>query len=175
MAKTYEPIATQTADGSTGVIEFTSIPSTYTDLILVSNLFSPDTGHGALVSLIGVGNGTIDTGSNYSYTYTTGNGSTASSSRLANGTVFAAVFASTAQSGNTAWSNSIIQFQNYSNTTTYKSMLWRDNVNGDGSATWFGVGLWRSTSVINRIKLTLNVSQVYASGSTFTLYGIKAA
>jgi hypothetical protein len=176
MPATYEPIQTISASGSTGVIEFTSISQSYTDLILVSNTYSSTASYGALVSLIGVGNGTIDTGNNYSYTYIRGDGGTATTARVTNAGSFGAIYTGTAQSGSNNWSTCIMQFQNYSNTTTRKTVLWRDNnATGNGVLVDAGVGLWRSNSAINRIKITLNVSQNYAVGSTFTIYGIKAA
>jgi hypothetical protein len=174
MSSTYEPIATQTASGSTATIEFTSIPTTYTDLIMVSNVYTNDPYHGALVSFIQVGNGSIDTGSNYSNTFITGNGSTASSSRYTSDTRFIGMYTSTAQSSNTGRSTCIMQFMNYSNTTTRKTVLWRENVFGDGAGVYAQVGLWRSTAAINRLKFVLNLGEFYDSSSTFTLYGIKA-
>ena len=174
---TYEPIQTVSASGSTGTIEFTSISQNYTDLILVTNTNSTTTDYGTLVSLIGVGNGTIDTGNNYSYTYVRGDGGAVSAGRSVNIGSFPGAFTGTARDGfSNNWSTCIFQFQNYTNTSAYKTVLWRDNNTiGLGIYVDAAVGLWRSTSAINRIKITLNVSQNYTIGSTFTLYGIKAA
>lgn len=175
MAATYEHVASITGTGSTGTIEFTSIPSTYTDLVLVSNCYSTDPYHGALVSFIQVGNGSVDTGSNYSNTFLTGNGSSASSSRYSSDTRLIGMYASTAQSGNAGRSSCIMNFMNYSNTTTYKTVLWRENINGDGAGVYAQVGLWRSTSAINRIKIVLNIGESFDSSTVFSIYGIKAA
>ena len=72
---------------------------------------------------------------------------------------------------NTA-STSIINYMNYSNTTTYKTVLGRGN---DGTYVIQHVGLWRSTSEINTIKV-FNLSSVnFAAGTVLTLYGIVAA
>jgi FlaG/FlaF family flagellin (archaellin) len=69
---------------------------------------------------------------------------------------------------------SIYQFMNYSNTTTYKTVLGRSNVQDFRVASI--VGLWRSTSAINTISLRSdNASYNFTVGSTFTLWGIKAA
>jgi hypothetical protein len=67
--------------------------------------------------------------------------------------------------------NSIINIQNYSNSTTYKTVLARSNNAATGTDAT--VALWRSTSAITSIDYYLN-SGSWATGSTFTLYGIKA-
>jgi hypothetical protein len=69
---------------------------------------------------------------------------------------------------------SIYNFMDYSNTTTYKTVLGRSNVIDFRIAAI--VGLWRSTSAINTISLRSdNASYNFTTGSTFTLWGIKAA
>jgi hypothetical protein len=61
---------------------------------------------------------------------------------------------------------------NYSNSTTYKTILSRGNVTGTGID--LNVSLWRSTAAITNITVT-SFTSTYTAGSTFTLYGIKAA
>ena len=73
---------------------------------------------------------------------------------------------------NVGQNNAIVQFQNYSNTTTYKTVLSRGN-NASNLVEAF-VGLWRSTSAITAIDIKTQ-SGNFSIGSTFTLYGIKAA
>ena len=161
---TYTPIATVSPSGTT-IVDFTSIPSTYTDLVLVMG--------GAMAAaanmLVRVGNGSLDTGSNYSVTQITGSGSSASSSRLSSQTeikITEGLFFNTNEQ-----CNILISLQNYSNATTYKTLLSRSNSAGIGVNAL--VGLWRSTSAINTIRLY--GSQNFNSGSVVTLYGIAAA
>lgn len=167
---TYFPIATNTVSGTgTSSITFSSIPSTYTDLILVCNtgIISGTANLG-----IRVGNGSVDTGSNYSITYLTGNGSSASSTRLSNQTIFEITYVGGMDS--TLNSNQIVQFSNYANTTTNKTLLSRNNRASLGVDA--AVGLWRSTSAINIITCTVQVpASNWLAGSTFTLYGIEYA
>jgi hypothetical protein len=66
----------------------------------------------------------------------------------------------------------ITHFNNYSNATTYKTILSRGN-NASSSVTAYSA-LWRSTSAINEIKV-FTLSGNLRAGSTFTLYGIAAA
>ena len=62
---------------------------------------------------------------------------------------------------------------NYSNTTTYKTVLTRANIaSADVEAV---VGLWRSTSAVNQLDVKQGGAVTFSVGSTFTLYGIKAA
>jgi hypothetical protein len=62
-------------------------------------------------------------------------------------------------------------------TTTNKTVLIRAGNPAGGSGSYPGtgafVGLWRSTSAINYVSLIGN-SNSFKTGSTFTLYGIKA-
>jgi hypothetical protein len=164
MPKTYEPIATVTAGGSSAVVTFSSILATYTDLILVTNL----QGAGSVGTFVTVNN---DTSANYSRTNLSGTGSSATSTRSTNATKFDPTV--NGYVTNFMKMNALIHFLNYANTTTYKTFLARsNNVEVGADAT---VGLWRSTAAIDRIDVTVGGSGNWASGSTFTLYGIKAA
>jgi hypothetical protein len=163
MAKTYEPIATQTLGTSAASVTFSSISGAYTDLLLVTSNGST-TATNTYVRLNG------DSGSNYSFTQLTGTGSSAISGRSSNQTAIRVDnYASAATSITNAY---IFQLQNYSNTTTYKTVLTRTNEAGTGvDAT---VGLWRNTAAITSILYYPGVGN-WIAGSTFTLYGIKAA
>jgi hypothetical protein len=163
MPSTYEPIATQTLASPATTITFSSIPSTYTDLVLVSNLF----GTGSANIFIRLNS---DSGANYSNTMLTGNGTSTASSRNTSTAQINVV--NSGSSLNSRWGNCIMQFNNYSNTTTNKTVLMRFNV--AGAEVTANVGLWRDTSAINAIELRTTVA-TYDTGSTFTLYGIKAA
>jgi hypothetical protein len=167
MAVTYSTIATTTLGSAASSYTFTSIPSTYTDLVLVAN---GSTGAGSNINLR-VGNGSIDSGSNYSYTVLNGNGSSASSVRYTS--------QSQIQPSNedAYWTTTVaglmvINFQNYSNTSLNKTILSRANNASIGSSVV--AGLWRSTSAINQIFFG-GASQNLAAGTTLTLYGIAAA
>jgi len=161
MPTTYEPIATTTLGSAAATVTFSSIPGTYTDLILIirATLSSSSGAMGAQLN--------SDTGSNYSYTRLTGNGSSASSDRNTSLTFAPIGTVSTTQNV------SIIHFQNYANSTTYKTLLTRNGI--ADVATYGIVALWRNTAAITSILINNNAGVNYASGSTFTLYGIKAA
>ena len=170
LPSTMTPIATYTVTGSnllgTTGVTFTSIPSTYTDLIIVQQTKTT----AAAIGRINFGNGSIDTGTNYSVTYLGGNGTSASSGRNAN---IDGIYTRLAHN-TTDWGDYTTHIQNYSNTTTYKTCLNRFN-NVTYGATEAIVGLWRSTSAINTVRCLLDRAEYFVVGSTFTLYGIKAA
>ena len=155
---TYEAIATQTLGSAAASVTFSSIPSTYTDLVLVySGTLSADGGFALRFN--------SDTGSNYSNTSLYGDGTSAVSNRSTNDTSMGLGYSGTAQGV------TVMQIQNYSNSTTYKTALSRSNGSGYTSAR---VGLWRNTAAITTV-VALVYSGNFAIGSTFSLYGIRAA
>jgi hypothetical protein len=165
MASTYEKIATTTVSGSsTATVTFSSISNAYTDLVLIMQV--ADTAANANADILI----NSDATSNYSKTQLYGNGTTAASNRNTNLSSLG-ITPLIGTSTNFA-TNMIIQFMNYSNTTTYKTILYRGNQASDGVVTF--AGLWRSTSAINRLDIN-DTSAFWKAGSTFTLYGIKAA
>ena len=168
MASTYTPIESKVLVSTATDVTFTSISTTYTDLILVCSIQM----NGAQANVFTqVGNGTIDTGANYSYTIISGNGSTATSVRDSNDT--RGFFSTNTSYPQTTNRNmTVMNFQNYSNTATYKTVLIRSGNSAIGTDA--DVGLLRSTSAINRIKV-YPTNNAFEVGSTFTLYGIKAA
>ena len=62
---------------------------------------------------------------------------------------------------------------NYSNSTTFKTMLSRQF--GSTHIGWLSCGLWRSTAGITSIVFTDESGGNFTTGFTLTLYGIKAA
>lgn len=160
MPATYEPLATTTLSTTQNQIDFNSISGTYTDLVIVAN--------GGVTSTNDIWlRMNSDTGTNYSRTRLTGDGSSAASTR---NSAFDAILINAGTVGSNA--NFIINIMNYANTTTYKTTLSRFN-----SSTYVvaSVGLWRSTSAITSLTLKAGSGDTFTSGSTFTLYGIKAA
>lgn len=168
---TYVALATTTLGSSSADITITGISQSYTDLVLVVSARSTYAA-AEVAGFIRVGNGSIDTGNNYSSTRLLGTGSSASSARATNVSrvVWDAIPGSTSASGN--FCTTIISIQNYSNTTTYKTLLVRSNEpNNYVEAT---VGTWRNTAAINQIRIYGDGAADLAAGSTVTIYGIAA-
>lgn len=163
MALTYEPIATNTLTTANNSITFSSISGSYTDLILVYTGSVNSTSEYMSLRFNG------DTGSNYSDTVLYGDGSAAGSFRGSNQAyIDAGVVTNT-----TLQQTVIAHIQNYSNTTTNKTALIRHS--STLYQLWTIVGLWRSTAAINSVTMRTNGGANFNVGSTFTLYGIKAA
>jgi len=170
MPITYEPIATTTLGTAAASVTFSSISGSYTDLVLVGQYSFASTG--VRYATVRVGNGTVDTGSNYSDTYLDTYNGTPNSGR--NSSVAQALFSYSSSSGlsTSQFQVAIANFMNYSNTTTYKTIINRNMSANDMVSAY--VNLWRSTSAINIIEVIAGGAN-FASGSILTLYGIKSA
>jgi hypothetical protein len=169
MASTYEPIATTTLGSAASSVTFSSISSSYTDLVLIISGRSTraSTDDSLYIQF------NSDTATNYSYTELAGNGTAASSGRASSQTqIRPSTNMDAASQAAGTFTPVIISMNNYSNTTTYKTTLSRSNMAAkEVSAV---VGLWRSTAAISTILIKCAVGNL-DTGSTFTLYGIKAA
>lgn len=168
MPATYEPIATVTASGSSSTIDFTSIPSTYTDLRLIANVRSADSRSG-YQSVSFSYNGS--TSSLYSGTIVYGSGSSTLSYRQA-AIVFEGLCSMNGLTSGIFLPN-ILDIMNYSNTTTFKPTL--ISMGGAGLGVYKQVAVYRSTAAISSIKIAEPSALNWVAGSTATLYGIKAA
>lgn len=163
---TYTLIASTTLSSDAAYYDFTSIPTTYTDLIITSSAATVSSSD----ITFRVGNGSVDAGTNYSTTWLHGTGSTAGSDR---GTNIAFGYFDYYGGANATLGNNvaIAHFMDYANTNTYKTILARSNNATSGVDAL--VNLWRSTSAINIIRV-IGASANIKTGSTFKLYGIEA-
>lgn len=166
MPATYEIIEAKTLATAVADVNFTSIPQTYTDLVLVIT--------GTSASSFNAGfRLNSDNGSNYSYTDIRSNGTTALSTRTSGNTF--GYFQTVGRFDTGSMFIGTFNFMNYSNTTTFKTMIGRAGNMGTTSGTDLIVNLWRSTSAITSINILSETGANYSIGCTFTLYGIKAA
>jgi hypothetical protein len=170
MPATYEPIATVTIATDGQGWDFTSIPSTYTDLRLVVY------GRGTFASTTfgGYGRFNNDSGSNYSYTRLFSDGS-AQSQRQTSADTFAVGELPSANASANIFGQTVIDILNYSSTTIQKTVLVQTSAMTSTSYTFTYVNLWRSTAAINRITFGTAGLNSMKAGSMATLYGIKAA
>lgn len=164
MALTYESIASATGTGSSLTVTFSNISSNYTDLVLaIEGKLSQFTGT-AWIRLNG------DTGTNYSTTRFDLN----NAARGSNQDFIALGGANAQNNGWYYW----CELQNYSNTNTNKTILFKSGYAGtsDNGGPVLGVALWRNTAAINSITISSNQTAAnWTTTSTFRLYGIKAA
>ena len=163
---TYEAIATTTLSSAQSTVTLSSIPSTYTDLVIISQPKSTATEGIVYIQFNSIG------GTSYSSTYIYGSGSAASSGRRTSsglGVIAENAYA-TSTAGNTTF---VTQIFNYANTTTFKTYLSRGK-RTDSQGVEAMVGLCRDTSAINSVSFAIG-GTTFAAGSVFSIYGIKAA
>ena len=158
---TYVALAQQTLTSAVPSVTFSGIDQGYTDVIVVfTGSFSANSDWLAVQV-----NG--DTENNYSYTQVTSAGTLS----YRGGSLPFMVNGGHASSNSTQL-NAIMQFQNYSNSTTYKTMLSRYNDTSSNATA--AINLWNNTNAISSIRMYCTTAGNFNIGSTFSLYGIKA-
>ena len=169
MANTYTLIASNTvSSGGSSYVEFTSIPSTYTDLKLVGSART-DRSDSWLdyVSLLPNGSS-----SNISMRRLYGTGSTVGSDTSAS---YLLAEADGALATSNTFSNFEFYIPNY-NSSNYKSLS-IDAANENNSSTnnqmSLSAGLWSSTAAITSLRLNVVGGTQFVQYSTFYLYGIS--
>jgi hypothetical protein len=161
MPATYDSIATTTLGSSATTYTFSSIPQTYTDLTLI---FAGSATNNINLRFNG------DTGSNYSTTRLTADGSGVGgvgSDRFSNATFIIGPYdPGTVQV-------SIWQIMGYSDSTKNKTAFAKGGGSTQGVA--MDVGLWRNTNAITSVTVHIDGAYSMGAGSIISLYGIKAA
>tara|TARA_R110000868_G_scaffold54997_1_gene171293 strand:+ start:120 stop:629 length:510 start_codon:yes stop_codon:yes gene_type:complete len=168
MATTYEAIQTTTLGSPATSITFSSIAADWTDLRLVVT----GTESTSISKRIQFNS---DAGSSYSVTKINGNGGTAASQYQIHET-YGIRYASD-QYGDSASIPMFSTFDIFSYAgSTYKTVLVTTSSNQNGSGyVQRSVGLWRSTAAITTVSLVFASAATWSTGSSATLYGIKAA
>lgn len=168
MPTTYEAIATVTVgSGGAASIDFTSIPQTYTDLLikysLRDNVTSGGASNNATVSI----NGSTANGTSIELY---GTGSAAASASLSNVKVD---YHSSANATANTFGSAEIYFPNYTGSNNKSSSS--DGVaetNGSSVLMAMNANLWSQTAAITSIGLSAAGGN-FVQHSTATLYGIK--
>ena len=165
-ATAYESIASASGTGSSNTITFSSIPSTYTHLQIRATIRRVSGTAGIRLTFNG------DSTTSYDYHVLSGNGTTA----IAGGTASDSYIIYTGQAISTASTVSvaITDIHDYASTTKNKTVRSFNGFDTNGAGTvYLGSGLWRNTSAITTIGITTTAN--FATGTTFSLYGIKGA
>jgi len=170
---TYTQIGSAVTVGSGGAasIDFTSIPSTYTDLVVKISTRSTIAG----TSQDDINVTFNSSGSSYTWRNLLGSGSSAISQNGA--TAYIRMSAVTPNAGTTAstFSSAEIYIPNYASSAN-KSVSIDMASEANQTATYMGLvaGLWSNTSAITQITLT-GASGNFAQYSTAYLYGVSNA
>ena len=163
---TYTPLANITLGSSASSVTFSSIPATYRDLVLVIGSAKSASGNPAVVARFN-----SDSGTNYPYVRMTGNGSSAASASITNDTSLALAVAFGINTSENA--TILLQIMDYSATEKHRPVLVRSNLAGAGVEAI--AGRWaNAANAINQIELFNTSSISFATGTTFSLYGIAS-
>jgi hypothetical protein len=170
MPNTYTLIASNTV-GSGGVasVTFSSIPATYTDLVIKASCRTTRTG--STLNILFVTLNTLTTNQTARFLY--GDGSAEASGT---DTSIWGLVASTDAATASTFGNSELTIPNYAS-ANFKSMA-TDGVSENNGTTAYAImsaGLWSATAAINSISLASSTGNTIKEFSTFTLYGISNA
>lgn len=169
---------TQSVSGSDATITFSSISGSYKDLLIVGRLRSDRSGVEQDQTVMQVGNGSVDTGSNYRYTRASIDQSGTSGSEESTS---ATSMQLTNVSGATADANTFSMFEakifDYADTSYWRVVqAW-----GGGIVTsvpigtmMFGSGVWKNAvAAIDTIKVAPRAGTNFKVGSKLRLYGMQ--
>lgn len=166
----FESIASTTLGSNQSTITFNNIPQTFQHLQLRVSAIQ-DTGNDWRGGYI---NFNDDVANNYT-SYNTGGGG---SGNVGGG----AATVATVNFLGAGWSSllfpgvSIVDIIDYTNTNKFKGVRTFNGIerNGTPRDVQYANTVWRNTSAITKIVITVNAPN-YVTGSSFALYGIKAA
>jgi hypothetical protein len=165
MAATFTKIATLSGTGSSGIVTFSSISSSYKDLyFVVSSRAGNDVDQGLQVN----GNN-INTGKNL---YGTGSGTGSQTSGAASG-IWVSNYTATTSS---TYGVATFYFPNYTS-SNYKTVSIESVNENNGTAAYQSMtgAIWNDTNAITSVtfKTSDTTTRFFDANSTFTLYGIK--
>jgi hypothetical protein len=167
---TYTKIASNTvASGGVASVTFSSIPATYTDLIVKASARTARTGSNLDILFLTLN--TLTTNQTSLYLYGDGFGVVSGTDTRIWG-----LAASTDNETALVFGNSEMMITNYagSNNKAMSSDFSNEN-NATGAYLGFNAGLWSASAAINSIQISSATSNTIKEHSTFTLYGISNA
>jgi len=165
MALTYVAIATTTVgSGGASSIDFTSIPQTYTDLVMLTSLRNTSTDADAIITF-------NTSGGTYTGRRLLGLGS---GSPISDTQSQAAIRLNVSGQTASTFASGSMYITNY--TSSNAKSLSTDSVsenNAVDAVAMFSANSWSGTDAITKITLSIVGAQTFAQHSTATLYGIK--
>ena len=170
----YESIATATVgSGGSGIIEFASIPSTYTHLQIRAIVRSTTAGNDAWITYRLNDDSTT---SNYNTHVLYGTGTSAAAAYYSgdDGNLVGRAMGSASGASNNFAPNiiDILDYRNTNKFTTVRNLSGQDN-NGSRNLVMFQSNLWRNAAVVTNIKFY--TADNFAQHTEFALYGIRGA
>jgi hypothetical protein len=174
MANTYTLISSVTLSGTAASISFTSIPATYTDLLIKLSARGDEAG----VTWQNVRlRYNSDSGSNYTHAVAAGLGTTTATAANSNTVYTRFSYAPYVLTTASIFSNSEYYFPNYTSgnnkTISYESSA--ENNDASVYALAFAGGIWSNVAAISSIEITPDAGGNWVQYSTAYLYGISNA
>jgi hypothetical protein len=168
MPTTMKLIAKNVLGSAAASIEFTSIPGTYTDLVIVASLRSARSTE--LDDIYMRINGVVTDRTRRSLY---GTGSAAASESASNAYV---ATVNAANSTSNTFTSVEVYLPNYAGSTNKSlSAISAQEANSSTAYIFATAGLWSQTAAVTSVEFYSNNSQNIASGSSFFLYGITKA
>ena len=172
MPNTYTLISSNTLASSTASVTFSSIPATYTDLVIRLSAKSDRANANEDIKMLVNGS----TSSVYSATWMVGNGASATSSRDTSTAFLRLQSGSTGATTANVFSSTEIYIPNY--TLAAGHPIGSIQVQEDNATTariYNNAGLFDSAVGITSLTLQPSTGPNFVSGSSFYLYGIKSS
>ncbi len=163
--------------GATASWSKTSIPSSYDHLLIVASIRSSKSDWDDKVDFQ-MGNGSLDTGTNYSDTFMYASNAAPLSDNITGRTKIDHLWVNGDDALADTFSPLKIWIPNYANTTGYKPVFCAANYMVVSVTTRWSLhvvaGLWASTSAVDCVGIT-ETGDDMMQYSTFTLYGVTGA
>ena len=164
-------ISSQTLASSAATVTFSSIPATYTDLVLRVSVRSDNSSTNSKDLMVTLNN---DTASNYSRTSLDANASAVSTTRQTTTRILTPDIVTTALNTANTFGVTDIYIPLYGVSQNKQVSVFGAKEQNDNLYAYInsGAGLWRNTATITSVEIFLS-SANFVSGSTFYLYGIS--
>jgi hypothetical protein len=171
----FESIATAVGTGASGVISFTSIPSTYKYLQIRGRIRSTYTTNANVQPISLQFNS--DTAASYAFHYINGDGSATAAGGNTAGQAYIYSCLPTSNTSNVNPGAVIIDIAEYASTSKTKTIraiggTQKNNTTALQQSIGFQSGFWNSTAAVNRIDINAGIGN-FTTDTTFALYGIK--
>jgi len=174
MATTCKLIGKTTLGSAASSITFSSIPATYTDLILVCSLRSNYTAGNDDYALLQFNGETATT--NYSFRTLQKDGGSVGSASVTGVASVAYLRVCSANHTASTFASNEVYIPNYAGSTN-KSVSTTGAAENNGTAQIMGAyaGLWANTAAINEVRIVVGAGTNFVADSSAFLYGITKA
>lgn len=174
MPNTFTLISSVTLASPASSIDFTSIPSTFTDLCLQFSVRATNSSSARAEDGLVLALNNDTSGGNYTVRYIRGNGSSVGSGTPTGyAGAYAGEFNGSTSTANT-FTSGMIYLPNYAVSTSksFSIEIVQEN-NATTAYAQLHAGLWSNASAINRLTFSNYNSNTFATHSTAYLYGIS--